>query len=74
MPSVDTDGLLDGDKISLGATHQVAGNPMRFHVGELDLRRDDAWRASFSSSNRWLVSGLTAPLMVRYGYLRRTNL
>ena len=73
MSSVYTDGLLDGDKICLGTTHQVAGNPMRFRIGELDLHRDDAWRANFSPSSRWLVSGLTAPLMLRYGYLRRTE-
>jgi hypothetical protein len=35
------------------------------------LRRDDAWRERLDPRSRRLVTSLTAPLMVRYGYLGR---
>jgi hypothetical protein len=71
--AADTDGLVDGGKVRLERTHQVAGNPMRFQTGELDMRRDDAWRVDFPTANRRLVGALTAPLMLRYGYLWETD-
>jgi hypothetical protein len=63
------DGFLHDDTVMLGATHQVAGNPMRFRTGELRLRRDDDWRAQLPAADRRLVASLTAPLMFGYGYL-----
>jgi sulfotransferase family protein len=71
--SAGAEGLVGGGKVRLERTHQVAGNPMRFQTGELNLRRDDAWRVDFPAANRRLVSALTAPLMLRYGYLRETD-
>ncbi|MGI8879710.1 MAG: sulfotransferase [Jatrophihabitans sp.] len=61
-------GFLHGDTVQLRETHQVAGNPMRFRTGSLRLRQDDAWRREFPSSDVRLVTALTAPLMMRYGY------
>jgi hypothetical protein len=60
--------FLDGHRVRLGATHQAAGNPMRFAKGELAFRADDAWRTKMPTGARRTVTGLTWPLMRRYGY------
>lgn len=52
----------------LGPCHSAAGNPMRFTVGPVPLRPDDAWRTALPSHQRRLVSLLTAPLLDWYGY------
>jgi hypothetical protein len=65
-------GFLDGATATLSPSHTVAGNPMRFRTGPTTLRRDDAWREQLPRRRRWLVAALTAPLLARYGYLRRT--
>jgi hypothetical protein len=62
--------FLDGSTATLSPSHTVAGNPMRFRTGALQLRRDDAWRTELPRGRRWLVSVLTGPLLARYGYLR----
>lgn len=61
----DEDGA---DHADLRPCHSAAGNPMRFTVGRVALRRDDAWRRSLHPRQRRLVSALTAPLLGRYGY------
>ncbi|MCW2698987.1 MAG: sulfotransferase [Blastococcus sp.] len=65
--------FLDGSSVMLSPSHTVAGNPMRFRTGATTLRRDDAWRSELPRGRRWLVSVLTAPLLARYGYLRRSS-
>jgi hypothetical protein len=54
--------------VRVGPAHQISGNHMRFETGELSLRDDDAWRSALHSGDRRLVTALTAPLLVRYGY------
>jgi hypothetical protein len=63
----DLDFLHDG-WVDLGVDHTVAGNPMRFHQGRLDLRLDEAWRHKLPDRDRKVVSALTFPLQARYGY------
>ena len=58
-----------GDVVSLQSSHTVSGNPLRFTNGEVTLRSDDAWREALPARDRRLVSALTAPLRLRYGYL-----
>lgn len=48
--------------------HSVAGNPDRLRHGVITLRSDDRWRAAMAPRNRRLVSALTSPLLLRYGY------
>ena len=36
----------DGYVADLGPSHSAAGNPMRFTIGTVPLRRDEAWRRS----------------------------
>lgn len=57
------------DGIVLEHHHSIAGNPMKFRTGLEALRLDDAWRAEMPPMARWLVTGLTAPGLLRYGYL-----
>jgi hypothetical protein len=53
-------------------THTVAGNPNRLDYGEIPLRIDDEWRRRLSPGTFALVTLLTLPGLLRYGYpLRR---
>jgi hypothetical protein len=48
--------------------HSAAGNPMRFTVGRLPLRRDDTWVRALPSGQRRLVGAVCGPLLRAYGY------
>ncbi|GAA2595951.1 sulfotransferase [Dactylosporangium fulvum] len=67
LPATDVSFLNDGTA-ELGPCHSAAGNPMRFKVGAVPLRRDDAWRTALPVRQRRVVSALTAPLLSAYGY------
>ncbi|MEW9529022.1 sulfotransferase [Microbispora sp. NPDC049125] len=60
--------FLDGGRARLGVAHTVSGNPMRFAVGGVDLRRR---RAPLPFAQRWLVTAITLPLLRSYGYRLR---
>lgn len=59
---------IDGSRIRLDANHQVAGNPMRFRVGEVPVRADEEWRNRLTTCEKGLVGLLTAGLRHRYEY------
>jgi hypothetical protein len=59
---------IDGSRIRLDANHQVAGNPMRFRLGEVPVRADEEWRNSLTTCEKSLVGVLTAGLRHRYDY------
>ena len=63
--------FLTDTRVDLLANHSVAGNPMRFRHGRIELTHDQAWRDKLARSRRWIVTIVTAPLLARYGYLRR---
>jgi hypothetical protein len=52
-----------------GKSHSVSGNPIRLNEGHESVRMDDEWRSEMGSCGRWVVSGITWPLLRRYGYL-----
>jgi hypothetical protein len=52
----------------LSTGHSAAGNPMRFTVGRLALRRDDAWVRALPSAQRRLVAAVCGPMLRAYGY------
>jgi len=58
-----------GVEAHLATSHSVAGNPMRFQTGAIRLRNDTAWRSRMPAGKRRLVSLLTWPSRVRYGYV-----
>jgi hypothetical protein len=70
---VSTEDLafIQGTHVRLGLDHTVAGNPMRMKTGELELKVDDEWRQRLGPRDRRIASGVTWPLLLRYGYLRR---
>jgi hypothetical protein len=70
QPAPDLSFLL-GDVADLVASHTVSGNPSRFQTGSVPIRLDEAWRSSLPSSSRRVVTALTSPSLVRYGYVRR---
>ena len=63
----DLDFLGDG-YADLSVGHSAAGNPMRFTVGRVPLRRDDAWTAALPPVQRRLVGAVCAPMLRAYGY------
>ncbi len=68
-PAPATFPFLRDHSVSLVEEHTIAGNPMRFERGAVELHRDDAWRTGLPDSARRLVTLIDAPLLRRYGYL-----
>ena len=48
--------------------HTLAGNPMRFRTGVVDIRLDDEWRTRLPEDERRRVTRITAPVLAAYGY------
>ncbi|POM27122.1 Sulfotransferase domain protein [Actinomadura rubteroloni] len=63
----------DATTVRLAANHQVAGNPMRFRTGAVELRADEAWKEATGPLHRAVVTAVTAPMLGRYGYSRRIH-
>jgi hypothetical protein len=66
-------GFVNDGVVEFGVDHTISGNPMRFVVGEVRLRVDDAWRRDMDPVDRAVTTVLTWPLLARYGYLARTR-
>lgn len=58
----------DGRTVALGVNHTVAGNPLRFRTGEIQIRADDAWRREMSPWQQALLTVLTIPSSMIYRY------
>ena len=63
--------IVDGREISLSVDHTVSGNPSRFKTGNIELRPDEEWKVKMRGVDKNVVTALTAPLLVKYGYLGR---
>ena len=48
--------------------HSVSGNPLRFDAAQKPLTPDRRWLTEFRGARRLLVTLLTAPLLLYYGY------
>jgi len=55
--------------VELQADHTVAGNPLRFTTGRLEIRADDEWRRSMPAARQTLVGALTFPWSIVYRYV-----
>lgn len=62
------DSFRDSHTALLGPTHEVSGNPSRFRKGEVRISQDEEWRTVLPGRDRWLVTMLTWPMLLRYGY------
>lgn len=65
--------FVEPEAVRLRVGHSAAGNPMRFTVGTVPLRRDEAWRRALPARQRGLVGALCAPWLARYGYPLRSS-
>ena len=61
--------FVDERTVALGPTHSITGNPDRLRTGPVPVRLDDRWRREMTARDRGVVTALTWPLLVRYGYL-----
>ena len=61
------------DWVDLKSAHTCSGNPMRFSTGHIVIRRDEKWRQAFPRRSQRLVTALTAPFLIAYGYKTRTR-
>jgi hypothetical protein len=59
---------LAAGRLMLGENHTVAGNPVRFHRGELAVAPDTEWREGLAPAPRRLVTAMTWPLLLGYGF------
>ena len=60
--------FLDGDRLQLGVAHTISGNPSKFQTGTIDIKVDEEWRQAMPTHDRRVVTALTWPGMVRFGY------
>ena len=65
-PSLD---FISGMKVHLAPNHTVAGNPMRFRSGDVDLILDEQWRDQMPPRQVWPVTIVSGHQMRRYGYM-----
>ena len=62
----------NGHTIYLKTDHSVAGNPVRFKSGTVDLFLDEEWKKSMTAREKKIVTSITWPLLNRYGYKIRS--
>ncbi|PEN12813.1 hypothetical protein CRI94_12465 [Longibacter salinarum] len=55
-------------EITLGTNHTIWGNPGRAKSGVTRIREDAAWRVNMAGIHKVLVTALTLPFLLRYGY------
>lgn len=65
---VDRLPITNNNTVHLAPNHTSSGNPNRFATGTLSLRLDDEWQRGMKPIQKSIVSCLTWPLRVRYGY------
>ena len=58
-----------GREISLSVDQTVSGNPARFRLGTIGLQPDEEWKAKMRGADKNVVTTLTTPLLLKYGYL-----
>ena len=61
--------IVRGREISLSVDHTVSGNPGRFLTGNIELQPDEEWKVKMRGADKNSVTALTAPLLLKYGYL-----
>jgi hypothetical protein len=57
--------------VTLDPSHGVAGSRTRFTAGRIELQLDDAWRSTLPPGSRRVVTAVTLPQLVGYGYVGR---
>jgi hypothetical protein len=65
-------GALDhvgAHSVTLPTSHGVAGSRTRFTTGDIELRIDDSWHTALPQWSQAVVTALTLPQLLRYGYV-----
>jgi hypothetical protein len=57
------------DSIDIPDNHMMSGNPHRLGRKQIQLRLDEEWRTKMRPRDRMIVTGITSPLALAYGYL-----
>ena len=60
--------FLECSPLRLHTSHTLAGNPDRFQTA-ITIRPDVEWRRKMSRRDRWVVTALTFPGLLYYGFL-----
>jgi hypothetical protein len=55
--------------VTLDPSHGVAGSRTRFTAGRIERQLDDAWRSALPSGARRVVTAVTLPQLLGYGYV-----
>jgi hypothetical protein len=63
--------FVEAGALQLQPAHTVSGNPLRFTLGRLEMRVDEAWRTQLPRRDSLLVSALTYPQLAHYGFAGR---
>ncbi len=50
-------------------THNISGNPSKFSMGNVIIREDKEWIKMLSLKYKYIVTTLTLPWLLKYGYL-----
>ena len=64
---------VDEASVTLDSSHGVAGSRSRFTTGRIELRLDEDWRATLPAEARRVVTAVTFPQLVSYGYLGQSR-
>lgn len=59
--------------VELGLQHTTSGNPTRHKTGIVELQPDDEWKTRMRKRDKLMVTATTWPLLLRYGYLAKTD-
>ena len=65
--------FLNERTVLLGDSHTQSGNPSRFAKGPTLIRPDLSWRHQMPPAGRTIVTAMTWPLLLRYGYRVRVK-
>ncbi len=61
--------FINENTVEIHKTHTNWGNPNRNQDGKIKLEIDDEWRLNLNQGSRALISTITYPLLLRYGYI-----
>lgn len=66
-PSLGFPPIHDG-RVQLSSNHIMNGSHNRFETGSVAIRSESSWREEIDNRTRSVVTLLTCPLLLRYGY------
>jgi hypothetical protein len=52
-------------------SHTISGNPMRFQTGKITIKEDMEWKQKMPFLAKAIITTITLPLLVMYGYLKK---